>query len=410
QSVAALRWMYATGHFHSTNSFLFWLGLGSFVMILTSSAFSLVTTYASTRYIQMRRHSLATRLLQVYLRQPYEFFLNRNSADLSKSLLSEVDLAVVQVIKPAIDFVSYGLVGTVLIGLLFIADPTLAAGITVGVGGAYALIYLTVRVPLRRTGIARVKANGERFKAAGEAFGGIKDLKVLGREEAYLAKFRRASERFSRYQYIQTTLSAAPKYLIEAIGFGGILALALTLMETRRDLGQVLPLLGLYAFAGYRLLPAAQQIYAAISSLRFGWSAVDVLYEDIVLGASVAAIEPPAAAGLEVRDVIRFEDVDFQYPNAPRYALRKMNLAIKARSSVGLIGATGAGKTTTVDLILGLLAPTDGRITVDGRSIPEIGVRAWQRTLGYVPQSIYLADTSVAENIAFGIDPKAIDR
>jgi ABC-type multidrug transport system fused ATPase/permease subunit len=406
----ALRWAYEAGGFRSTHDFLFALGVTAFILVVVSSIISLATTYSSTRFVQMRRHSLGTRLLQAYLRQPYEFFLNRNSADLSKTILSEVDTVVVQVLKPAMDLLSYGLVTIVIILLLVVVNPTLAAVITLVVGGAYGGIYLTIRRLLLRVGAKRLKANAVRFKAAGEVFGGIKDLKVLGREQAYLTRFQQATARFSRQQYIQATLSAAPKYLIEAVGFGGILALTLVLMATRNDLGQVLPLIGLYAFAGYRLLPAAQQIYASISTLRFGWAGLELIHGDLRSLQPTETINIEAGDRQELHQAIRFEAVEFSYPSAERPALKDVNLTIRSRSSVGFVGSTGAGKTTAVDLILGLLKPTHGRILVDGVSLADIGGRRWQRAIGYVPQSIFLADASVSENIAFGIEPRRIDQ
>jgi ABC-type multidrug transport system fused ATPase/permease subunit len=408
QSTRLLRWGYEVGGFASTESYLFALGIGAFTLIVLSSLFSLVTTYAMTRYVQMRRYSLSTRLLQAYLRQPYEFFLNRNSSDLGKTILSEVDTVIMQVLKPAMDMLAYSLVALVLVGLLIAVNPQLALIISGVLGGAYLLMYVSIRRLLHRAGTERLRANAERFQAATEVFGGIKDLKVLGREQAYMPRFRRSVAEFSRKQYLQATLSAAPKYLVEAIGFGGILLMTLGLMATRHDLGQVLPLIGLYAFASYRLLPAAQQIYSSVSALRFGWPAVEAIERDLLMSpAENSGSSHPAIK--DVRQGIKFSSVSFRYPNADGFALSGVNIVIPARQSVGFVGRSGAGKTTAVDLLLGLLQPTQGSILVDGVSLSDLGSRAWQGGIGYVPQHIYLADASVAENIAFGINPAEVD-
>jgi len=407
---AALAWLYEQGGFESVDRFLFALGVGALVMVVGSALFRILTTYAINRWTQMRRYSIGERLLATYLRQPYEFFLNRNSADLSKSILSEVDELVDKVFRPLMNAVAYSLVAIVLVGFLVWLNPVLATIVALVVGGAYGIIYLGVRGALGRMGADRINANQERFTAASEAFGGIKDLKVLGREEAYLKRFRGPAARFARYQSLSLTLSTAPKYLIEAVGFGGVLILALALLGASGDLGSVLPVLGVYTFGGYRLLPSAQHIFQGLSSLRFGLPAVNGVWRELRLGhpsppRSESTSVPPALTGS-----IRFEGVTFRYPSAPEPTIRDVDLEIRAGTSVALVGKTGAGKTTAVDLLLGLLSPTEGRITVDGVPLTTENVRTWQAGIGYVPQNIYLADATVAENIAFGIPPEAIDR
>lgn len=402
--------VYRTGEFESIQSFQMFLGAAAFCVVIASAALRVITTYVSNRYIQMRRYSLGERLMEGYLDQPYEFFLHRNSADLSKTILSEVDEVVYHVLKPTIDLLSYGTVAIVITALLIAVDPLLALIITVVVGGVYGMIYIGVRRLLRKIGAERITANTSRFVAASDVFGGIKDLKVLGREEAYLRRFRLAAARFARYHHMQLTLSATPKYLIEAVGFGGIVALALGLMATRDDLGQVLPLLGLYAFGGYKLLPAAQHIFAGISGLRFGGPAIAALLIDLPSATRRAVPPPENGSRFELTREIAFQHVSHRYAGASSYALEDFTVSISRRTTLGIVGQTGAGKTTAVDLFLGLLIPTHGRILLDGRPLHEVGERTWQRSVGYVPQSIYLADASIAENIAFGVEPANIDQ
>lgn len=417
-----LHWLYVSGRFRDTGSFLFALGVASFVLVATSSLFRIAAAYVSNRYVQMRRYSLSTRLLRTYLRQPYTFFLNRNSADLAKGVLSEVDVVMSQAVKPMLDLIAYGLVALVIIGLLVVADPRLAAVTTGVVGGLYAATYLLVRGWLRRMGKERVSVNLRRFQAASEAFGGIKDLKVLGREAAYIDRFRRPAHAYSKLQLMQATLSVIPKYIIEAVAFGGMLALALYLISTNNDLGHVLPMLGLYAFGGYRLLPAVQHVYGSVNSLRFGWPALEALYGDmqqVRQAEGVANTCDDEAGGqqgtladdrLLLRSRFVLDGVSYAYPGAAGPALQDVDLVIPARSSVAFVGRTGAGKTTLADLVLGLLLPDSGKIEVDTRSLDKDSLPAWQANIGYVPQSIYLADASISENIAFGIPHQEIDQ
>lgn len=405
-----LAWGYETLGFESTEGYLFALGLAAFVLVLASSGLKIAKTYALSRWTQNRNFAISARLLRSYLRQPYAFFLNRNSADLSKRILAESGEVVSLALRPLMELVSHGLVLAVLVGLLVVADPVVAGVVALVVGGVYGTLYLGIRRLLGRLGKGRVEANRGRYQAAGEAFGGIKDLKVLGREGAYLGRFVSHARRYARYSYLKAAITGVPRYAIEVVAFGGILGLALGLMATRGDLGTVLPILGLYAFAAYRLLPAAQGLFQSMGSLRFGDAALQTVWDDLGPHSGSRPLPSPRPGGpMKLRESIRFDDVAFTYPGAPGPALRGIEIEIPVNTSVGFVGSTGAGKTTAVDLILGLLEPTAGAIRIDGRPLPEVGIQNWQRILGYVPQHIYLADASVAENIALGIPGGQID-
>lgn len=403
QENALLKTLYTTLEFESVDDFLFWLGVGAFSLVTLGAIFRTLTLYAMYRYTEMRRHSISYRLLETYLRQPYEFFLNRHSGDLAKSILSEVDQLVSHVFRPLLTMIAYGTVATAMIALLIAMDPMLALIVGSTIGGVYALIFTSIKGMLERTGKDRVAANRDRYETAGEALGGIKNIKVLGREHAYLSRFRSPSKRFASHQASKATLTVVPKYFIEAIGFGGILGLALYLMATSSGLGETLPLLGLYAFAGYRLLPSAQQIYSGVTSLRFGIPAVDVVYGDLKERDRLAEDHIEESDQLIPRQNIQLDGLSFIYPGTEKAALSNIDMKIPVNTSVGLVGTTGAGKTTAIDVILGLLPASTGRLLVDETEVDAANVRKWQRAIGYVPQEIFLSDTTVAENIAFGI-------
>ena len=400
--------------FRSPDAFLFTLGATSFVLILFSTLFRALTHYAMNRFIEMRRHSLGERLLETYLRQPYAFFLNRHSNDMAKSILSEVDMLVIHVFRPSMMMVAYAVVTVSIIGLLIFIDPIISAAATFLIGGVYALVFLFFRDLLISKGEDRAQANTERFVVAGEALSGIKDIKLLGAEHAYLTRFRGPSIRNSRHQASAQTISQIPKFLMEAIGFGGVILLTLVLImkgegDSGASLGDVLPILGAYTFAGYRLLPAVQNVYQGIAKLRFGTAAVDSVYNDFRQRSKSIELKREAPQPLLPQKSIALEGVSFIYDNAPSPALFNINLAIPVGSFIGLVGGTGAGKTTLVDIFLGLLWPTEGEITVDGVPVAESNLRAWQGALGYVPQDIFLTDSSVSENIALGVPASKID-
>lgn len=405
-----LAWAFEFGGFTSTQTFLIFLGLLSFVLMVTVSAYRTFAAYVIYRYTSMRRYSISMRLLRGYLNEPYAFFLNRNSADLTKSILSEVDQVVTNALVPGMQMLAYGLMIAVVVAFLVVVDPLLALIVACLFSVLYCCAYWSVRGVLGRTGTQRVAANRARFAAAAEALGGIKDIKVLGREAAYAKKFRGPSIQFASAQAINQTLSEVPKYAIEAVAVGAILLLAVVLLTTRGDLGEILPVLGLYTFAGYRLLPAAQKVYAGAAKLRFGAAAIDVLYADLSkrMTGSVAHSDPEASA-LGLRRSLTLDNVSFSYPGSARPSLNAINLEIVANTTVGIVGATGAGKSTVVDIILGLLEPSQGRLLIDGVEMNAALRPAWLKSIGYVPQHIFLADDSVAANIALGVPKHQID-
>ena len=239
--------------------------------------------------------------------------------------------------------------------------------------------------------------------------GGVKEVKVGGLEHGYLRRYERASERYSRRRTTQQVIGTVPRDFLEIVAIGGMLLVILVLLlRNDGDLAAALPVIALYAFAGLRLLPVIQHFYGAMVQLRTGRPALDALYADLTEEATGPdLVEPPP---MPLQRAIELDRVSFAYPNAERRALTEITLAIPAQTTVGFVGRTGAGKSTIVDVILGLLEPQQGALRVDGTLIDRTNVRAWQRAVGYVPQQIFLADESVAANIAFGLPPERIDR
>lgn len=391
------------------NLFLMALGVLAAIALLAAAVFRVFAHYVTFRFINMRRHSVSRRLLAGHLRQPYEFFLTRNTAELSKTILSEVDQFTNNVIAPFFDLVSYAIAACAIIFLLLVIDPTLALVVAGLLGFAYTLFYVAVRGVLGRVGGDRVVANKERFKSAAEALGGIKELKALGKERAFFDKFDPASERYSRHQATSQFLSLVPKHLIEAVGFCVIIVIALYMLGSGGALGDVLPLIGLYALAGYRLLPALQHVYRAMTKLRFGVAALDLIRSELGEAPSGSLPENRAPACMPLRHSLEVRDVSYAYPGAVRPALSHVSFEMPAFGSLGIIGQTGSGKSTLVDVMLGLLLPQSGEVLVDGHRLDDEWVRAWQQNVGYVPQEIFLVDDTVRRNIALGVPDDEID-
>jgi ABC-type multidrug transport system fused ATPase/permease subunit len=249
-----------------------------------------------------------------------------------------------------------------------------------------------------------------------EAFGGIKELKVNGFEKEYIKRFSIPAKTFAFNQAASTVISEMPRFILESIMFGGLILIVLYLMAQSGSFTDVIPLITLYAFAGYRLMPAAQQMYGSISKLSFVKPVLDSMYNELKeLNSSnlqnFNEIKAPNDRNiLECRKEIILKNVIFSYPNNSRTALKNINLKISANTIIGLIGVTGSGKTTIVDVILGLLQPQNGNLEVDGQKITQDNCKLWQKTIGYVPQNIFLSDDTIASNIAFGINNENINQ
>jgi ABC-type multidrug transport system fused ATPase/permease subunit len=394
--------------FADPQQFLFALGMLVFVLLVVSLAFKALTTYAQLRFTLMREYSIGKRLVEGYLHQPYSWFLSRHSADVGKTILSEVSQVIAKAIIPMMNLIAHGAVAIALLALLILIDTQLAlvAGLTLTT--AYALIFKATRGHLARIGKERVKANQARFTAVSEAFGASKEVKVGGLEQAYINRFSGPAQTFACHQATAQVISQLPRFALEAIAFGGMLLVVLYVMAQSGSFASALPIIALYAFAGYRLMPALQQIYGAVTQLRFAGPALDALHSDLM--SLKPAYANPSQDAIALKQAITLNQIQYRYPNAPQPALKNLSLTIPANSTVGFVGATGSGKTTTVDLILGLIEAQEGTLEIDGQTITEHNQRAWQRAIGYVPQQIYIADDTVAANIAFGLDAKDIDQ
>jgi ATP-binding cassette subfamily C protein len=409
-----LRWAYTTLGFDDDRSFLIALGLGALTILVVSNLFIILTRWAMERYSWGRNHSLSRRLLRSYLYRPYEYFLTRNSSELGKNILEEVREVTDQMLKPTLRGVAKAVVALFIVGFLVYFDPIVALMVTVVLGAAYGVIYLLVRRQLDKRGEARVEANTKRYQFVGEAFGGIKEVKIQGKEEAFLDLYDDPSERYAWNQALYRVIKKAPRYIIEMVAFGGIILIAVYLIAVQESIQQVIPVLGLYAFAGYRLLPALQEAFHGLASARFNIAALNKLHRDLQ-GLSKADAPSSGESGetstppLVLDEELALREVSYTYPDANRPAIKDLSLTVPARSMVGFVGKTGSGKTTAVDLILGLLRPRAGEVTIDGVPLRTENLRRWQRTLGYVPQHIYLSDDTVARNIAFGVAKDQID-
>ena len=414
--IAENRWLhmvYEIFAFTSQQNFLFFLGVVVLFMLIFSNLCRAFTTWLTLRYDNELYYSLGKRLLAKYVAQPYVFFLNRNAAEMGKNVLDEARRVIVGVISPSVQVLSNLLISIFIFLLLFAVNYLIAISIAIVLGSSYALVFLIVRRYLARIGQEQIVSNTMKFKAASEVLGGIKDLKILGRTQEFLERYGFHAQRHARHNASAGIISQLPRYALEIISFGGILLIILFFLQSKQALHQVVPLLALYAFAGYRLLPALQQFFANITTLRFNLAALDVIYNDLTINNTTSGLLPERSVtktqALPFENTIELRDIRFYYPETSYPALDGIHLTIQANTTIGFVGTTGSGKTTIVDLILGLLTPASGEFLVDGVPVREENVVLWQHNLGYVPQQIFLSDDTIARNIAFGVPDRELD-
>lgn len=405
------RWLdlvYNSLGFTSFNAFFIFLSAAVFLITVARTAFTAVTTYGLQRYAQMRSHRLSVLLLSSYLRRPYTFFLRHHTADMAKTVLSEVDQVVIGSLMPMLQLISQSIISLCIIAVVALVDAVVALIALITVTGAYGIVYFLVRKRLRRKGIERNVANTERFSIAHEVLAGVKEVKVGGMEHGYLRRFERASLKFARLRTQFGMVKEVPRHALELVAIGGILLVIMVLLfKNDGNLTAALPTMAVYAFAGLRLLPSIQTLYQSVVAIRFDGPALDRLHDDLLRAEHVSDLRPVEALGLQ--EAITLEHVSFAYPDSERTALKEISLSIPAKSKVGIVGPSGAGKSTLIDIILGLLEPQEGVIQVDGVTIDRSNVRSWFKTVGYVPQQIFLADESIASNIALGLATDTID-
>lgn len=409
-----LYWIYQTFNFSSANSFIIFAGITMFFIIVLSNLISAFTTWLNFRFVWMNNHRLSRRLLEKYLSMPYPYFLNKNSSELSKNVLSDVSQLTGSFMIPLMNIISRGLAAIFILTMLLWINALASILTILVIGGTYALIYWRVNRNLKHRGEKSLAANLYRFKAVLEAFGGIKDIKVLNREDYFLDLYTHHSYQFARHNSWNAVVSQLPRFALEAIAFGGVIIFVLVLLIQRGDATQVIPLASVFAFAGYKLMFAMQEIFSCFTQMQFSRSLFDRIYADFMTpgqeGLQPAGQFKRAPNGILFNNEIVLRNISFTYYNTEQPVVKEINLVIKKNSSVALVGSTGAGKTTLVDIIIGLMLPQRGTMLIDQQPLSGENVRSWQRKIGYVSQHIYLTDDTVTRNIAFGIADQLIDR
>lgn len=407
---AILATLYSASGVTTDQGFLLLLGGLVLAFILAGMAVKVIGQYRIILFARGRNHSFSRNRLARYLGQPYVWHLNHNSATLGSAILTECDRVVGNALMPALRLLANAVSLLCLVGLLMVISPGVALSAALGIGGTYALVFFFVRRRLSRDGERLVEANAARYKVAQEAFGGIKDVKLMGLERHYVSRYDNHTLSFVAIQATNQIIAELPRFVLEAVAFCGLVLVIMGLLVAKEErLSDVLPVLGTFGFALLKVFPSIQQLYHSLTQMRFTLPVLTKLHAELTEQTVRPDSFPNPAEALPLIKTLALDDVQFGYPAAGRAAVKGLHMSIDANTTVGLVGGTGSGKTTTVDLVLGLLAPDAGRILVDGVLLGPQNMRSWQSTIGYVPQQIFLSDDSVAANIAFGLPSEARD-
>jgi ABC-type multidrug transport system fused ATPase/permease subunit len=375
---------------------------------LIAGTIRIILLWASTRLAFSTGADLSIEVYRRTLYQHYWVQVARNSSEVISGITNKVNTVMFGVLLSSLRLVSSTVLLVAIMIALIVIDPVVAAVATVGFGSCYVLIIWLSRRQLLRNSQRIASEQTQVIKALQEGLGGIRDVLLDGTQPVYCDIYRRADHPLRRAQGNSVFIEGCPRFVLEALGMVLIAALAFALSLQGGGISTALPVLGALALGAQRLLPAMQQIYSAWANITGSRiSLVDII--QLLDQPLPAELLQPAPVPLPLQDSICFDSVRFRYTDNGHWVLNGFSLNIPKGARVGFVGSTGSGKSTALDLLMGLLLPTEGELLVDGQPIRGSRLRAWQQRIAHVPQSIFLADTTLAENIAFGVAPSDID-
>ncbi|MEP9373746.1 ABC transporter ATP-binding protein [Mesorhizobium sp. KR1-2] len=407
----------APGHW-LTSGLLDFLGAGDPVMAvyavtglfalaaLGAAVLRLALLWASNSFVYGVSYDLGVKLYADTLLQPYAYHTLRNSSEIIATI-NKVQVVTNNVLLPLMQGAISAVIGLFILGGLVAIDSVVALVAGAGFAAIYLIASVTARKRLRRNSGLIARAQTRRVQSMQEGLGGIRDVLLDRSQPVFVESYEQAEADFRDARVRNAVLAGAPRFVVEAVGMVLIAAAAVTMVQRPGGVAAAIPVLGALALGAQRLLPLIQQFYN-------GWAMAlgnkAVLADVVVLLDRPAPAKSAAEAALPFEGAIALHDVSYAYPGGRAAALRGVDLVIPKGSRVGIAGKTGSGKSTLMDLIIGLLEPTEGEIRIDGVKLTAANRAAWQRNIAHVPQAIFLADASVTENIAFGVRKADIDR
>ena len=404
--------LYQLSGLNNPMDFLFYTGVVVLFTLAFSTIISMFTIWRLSLFGAEIGVEIADQLYIHYMQQDWLFHASGSSAQLTKQISTEAMRVTNGIIQPLMHLNAKIILAIFIALSIFIYNPiTAILGLMLFIT-AYLFLYRVVRRRLKINGNNLSNVATERFRLMNEGFGGIKDILLLNRHYDFIERFQKSGKVFADAQGTNISISQVPRYFMELIAFGAMISLVLLLIKLHEgNLGAILPILAVYALAAFKLLPALQQIYSSITQIKANTAAFESIKNDLIssLKTPQFSISKTIGKKIPLKEKISLENITFGYPGKSNPAVYNLNMIIPVNSIIGIVGASGSGKSTTIDLLLGLLTPQQGEMYIDNIRITETNVRAWQNTLGFVPQSIYLSEGTIAENVAFGLPAKDIN-
>ena len=407
-----LLFLYNLLQFSSQDQFIIYAGLGIISLLFLSTIFSMLANWGLTRYAFHVGYKLSTRLFGFYIHQPWLYHVNVSSPELIGYITTEVDRVTSSVINPLLLMIPRVLLTVLLITSLIIFNP-IASFITAAIFiSSYFVVFSVLKKYFDLNSINISKTIPLRFRYLNEGFGGIKEVLIYNMQKMFKTNFETQTRTVFLYRAMNTVLSVLPRFLIEFLAFASLLGFAVFLFSSNQEAISTLTTLLVYAVAAAKLLPAIQQIYFFFGTIQGGTQSFYNVEEQMK---KVLQFESSIEQqNLELKPIpfekeIRLSSVNFQYPGKDDFTVKDLNLTIKKGEILGLVGPSGSGKSTIADLLLGLIIPKDGFLSIDGTILEKENVKNWQKMIGLVPQETFLLDASIAENIAFGENSETID-
>ncbi len=417
QEQAILSFVYNLFNFQSTNAFILFAVCCLLMVFIVKNAYLLLFYNTQYRVIFNQKVKLSSTMFREYLTKPYTFHLQRNTAELLRNVNGEVAKVFNGILLASFQLITEALIIISILTLLIITAPvaTLTSGILLG--GSVLIFFKVFRRKIGDLGEENQRVNREVIKWVNQGLGASKEIKVAGKESYFVNSYEKESRILASNTIYKSMIDQIPRLFIETLLVSVVLITMIILVFQGTDSTKLVATMSLFAMSAFRLMPSITRIVSTLTTIRFNLPALTLIYNDLNKGNQESELKMLGSPSESVvingaektfHKSINLEDIYFRYPNQKKYSIKNVSLSIPIGSSVAFVGASGAGKTTIVDIILGLLEPEKGRVTVDGKELHEL-MPIWQRKIGYIPQSIYLSDESIQKNIAFGIEDQDID-
>ena len=397
--------LYIRSNLGEPYQFIFYLGLIVLVILIISALISIFITWRLAMFATKIGVEIGDRLYSHYLNRDWLFHTMTSSSNLTKKISSETTRITDTFLLPLM-YMNARLFLTLFVFLiLLVYDPIVSIICLIVFSVAYIIIIKLARTRLEINSKNISAMFLERFKLMSEGFGGIKEVLLLGKSSEFKKRFTKAGNKLAHSQGVNKAIALVPRYFMELLGFASMVLLVIYLItNSKSDLGLILPILSIYGIAGVKLLPALQQIYSSITTVRGNLSAYESIREDLInIKTYDAQKNEPSKQVWSKHNEISLKNITFKYPDKNNFSLENISLTIKPNTTVGFVGKSGSGKSTLIDIIIGLIQPHQGEITIDGIPLVKQNLRTWQNKIGIVSQTIFLTEGTIAENVAFGI-------